>query len=138
MAYLTPSALEGYIDRARLIRLTDLTNADEPDSARLTREIAAAGDVVDSYLSGRMATPLAEPAEAVRQAVASIVLFRLWVAAVADGEAPDGVKSQHDRTIRWLQDLASGAASLTVAAEPLGEAVLVGQSCAPPNTEWGW
>lgn len=113
---------------AELIELTDRHRQGIVDEEVLTRAIADAEALVDSYLAPRYVLPLA--ADLVQgsnlpQAAADIARYNLYGA-----HAPDEVEKRYERQVKWLRDLSQGAASLgvqdTATATPAGRAVVRG------------
>ena len=113
MPYCTQSQLIQRFGEAMLIALTD--RADVPagvvDGAVVTRGIAEADAMIDGYLGGRYALPLA----ATPALIANLSqVITLWILHLSEPEAK--VKADHDAAMRSLRDIAQGVIRIPDAA----------------------
>jgi len=116
MAYLTvPDYVRRFGERETIL----LTNEAAPiagaapvyDPVKVEEQISDAGDVVDSYVGKRYATPLQSVPTIVRGWVAALARYKL---AVATGRVNDAIKEEADRTYRQLEQLAAGRIDIPV------------------------
>jgi phage gp36-like protein len=113
MPYATLSDLQEAFGEAEAIRLTAPEGElDGPVvEAKVTRALAEASDLVDSYLARRYAVPLAAPvAPAIVRA--TLVLARFDLAHGDQREPTEQMRLARKETIAWLERLAGGEAVL--------------------------
>ena len=113
MPYCTQSQLVERFGEAMLVALTD--RADVPtgavSAAVVTRGIAEADAMIDGYLGGRYALPLA----ATPALIANLSqVITLWILHLSEPEAK--VKADHDAAMRSLRDIAQGVIRIPDAA----------------------
>ena len=124
MAYSTQSDLEKRLTSDELKSLADLDGDDTADAAVITRAIADADALIDSYVRVRgLDVPLSPVPESVRNASVTLAHYHL---ALGRGSVDDAVQQAHDNVLKWLVDVAAGAATLGydddhTEAEPAGE-----------------
>ena len=112
MPYTTTAELSDRYGQRMLVQLTD--RASPPvgaiDQAVIDREIANAGAVIDGYLAGRYALPLAETPPLLADLAQAIAIYKLHPAT------PEAkIKDDYDTALRQLQAIASGMIKLAVA-----------------------
>ena len=118
MSYVTQEML---VDRFGERLLLDLTDRDEPpageiDSAIVIRALADTDAVIDGYLAGRYALPLATTPPLVADLAAQIAIYKLHVYA-PDPKIADDYKA----AMALLGKIADGQVRLPVAgADPQG------------------
>lgn len=106
MAYCTLQQLNDRFGTAMIVALTD--RAEEPtgqvDMDVLSRAIAEADAMIDGYLAGRYALPLANVPPLLTTLSMDITVWRLHL-----GEPSVKVKADYDAAVRSLRDIGSGA-----------------------------
>lgn len=105
-----------FVDRAGLkevVTLTDAAGDGTIDRALLINKLIDAQAVVDSHLAGRYMVPLADVPLIVKKYVADLTL-----AALYPGGAPDGVSDAAKQTLRALERLQAGLATIPAATPP--------------------
>ncbi len=118
MSYATLAQL---IDRYGEPMLIDLTDREEPAAgaivaAVVARALADTDAMIDGYLAGRYALPLAETPTLLTDLALQIALYKLHRNVVSEK-----VQRDHDAAVRTLRDIAAGTVRLDVAgAEPAG------------------
>ena len=118
MPYTSQADLEARYGAAELLAIADRDGDGLADAAVVAQAIADADAEIDSYLGGRYAVPLAEPAPLlVQRLAADMARYRLQ-----DDNPLDEVRDRYARSLAALRDLADGHASLPLAAAQ-GEAV---------------
>lgn len=105
MAYADQASMVLRYGSREIIQLTDIeepfTGAIVP--AVLTRALDRASGMVDSYLVGRVPTPMASPPEAIRTHCES--LARYYLSTAEPGEV---TRADFDAAIRYLEKVADG------------------------------
>ena len=112
MSYATLAQLTDRYGAAMLIGLTD--RATPPtgavESAVVDRALADTDAVIDSYLAGRYALPLAEVPGLIADLAQAIAVWKLHT------YAPDPkIKDDYDQALRSLREIATGAVRIPVA-----------------------
>lgn len=116
MAYATLADLIAAFGEQEMLDLTDRDEDGVADAAVLASAQARAQSVIDGYLAGRYALPLAAPyPAALSGADADIQRYLLY-----DNEAPDRVKEAFGWAMNWLKDVASGKVALDLPAPVTG------------------
>lgn len=118
MDYCTQAQLEERYGTALLVEISD--RADVPtgtiDAALVARAIADAGALIDGYLAGRYALPLA----AVPPLVADLCQ-RIAIYYAHSNVASEKIAEDYRAALRQLKDIASGVVKLDAGgAEPEG------------------
>jgi len=112
MPYATQAQLIDRFGEGRLIALTD--RAPIPlgviDAAVMARALADTDAVIDGYLAGRYALPLAATPALVADVAQAIALWKLHTS-----EPEAKVKADHDAAMRTLREIAQGIVQLSVA-----------------------
>lgn len=108
--YATPEELIGLFGEREIALLSTHADSDDLDRERIEKAIEYAQSEVDSYLSQRYAVPLAPPVPSVvMMVVGDIVRYRLTSGDVTE---KDPITERYKLAIKWLRDVASGAADL--------------------------
>lgn len=112
MPYCTQAQLTDRFGLARLIALTD--RAAIPlgviDQAVVSRALADTDAVIDGFLFGRYALPLAETPALVTDLAQAIALWKLHAT-----EPEAKVKADYEAAMRLLREIAQGVVQLSVA-----------------------
>jgi phage gp36-like protein len=115
------ATLPQLIDRYGEPMLIELTDREDPPTeaivaAVVDRALADTDAMIDGYLAGRYALPLAETPTLLTDLALQIALYKLH-----RNVASEKVQRDHDAAVRTLRDIASGAVRLSVAGlEPAG------------------
>jgi phage gp36-like protein len=109
MAYCTMSDVETRIGADRLAALADHDGDGSADQAVVDRAIEDAGGLIDSYLAARYEVPVSPVPERLRSCAVSLAVY--FLALGRDSVTPD-VRTSYRSELRWLEDAASGRASL--------------------------
>ena len=115
--YITAQDLIDEVGLARLIELTsDDADADEPDTAAVTKAIEYAVGTFDSYARTRYALPV--PATSmVKSRCLDLAVYHLFRKRATYDEGVFKVKkTAYDETIAFLKDLQAGRAALDIPA----------------------
>lgn len=118
---MTYASTQNLVDRAGTAMLTELTDRDVPLTGAVVEAVAAdalvnADAVIDGYLKGRYALPLASTPPLVRDLAVSIALYKLHRNIVSDK-----VRADYEDALRQLREIANGIVRLDVAGvEPAG------------------
>lgn len=115
-AYCTQSDLVARFGEAEMIGLTDRTNAGTIDAAIVAGAIGKASDLIDGYIGGRYALPLASTPPLLKGFCEDLARHALYTV-----ERPKNVDAARDAAIAYLKDVATGRASLGTAV-PLAAA----------------
>jgi len=119
MSYATQQDLIDRFGETEIVQLSD--RADQPagaiDAAIVAKALADADELIDGYLAGRYAVPVAAPVPAILIAIASdIARYRLHV-----HEPPELVRKNYEDALRRLKDIADGTLVLQVAGAEVAE-----------------
>lgn len=106
MAYATRTDMETLRGSAFVATLVP---HDVETDAALNAALAAASGRIDAYLSKRYSLPLATAPEILRTSAIDIACYEL---ACDHGRLTDDIEKRHDRAIRFLKDVGTGAAAL--------------------------
>ncbi|BAK76496.1 protein of unknown function [Pseudogulbenkiania sp. NH8B] len=104
--YITPQDLEDRFGPDFLLSATDPRNSGEVDQAAVSRAIADATDLINSYLGKRYVLPLAVVPGTVVRIAADLARYFL----LADNPGEEITKRYNDG-LRWLRDAADGKVS---------------------------
>lgn len=107
MAYLTAQDM---MARFQFSELAQLTGSTVVEGEAMDSAIADTNAFIDGYLAGRYALPLDSVPEALTAYGCDIARHRLYRLA-----APDTVRERYQAAVRYLEQLAVGKISLTVA-----------------------
>jgi len=112
MTYCTQAQLTDRFGEGRIIALTD--RGPIPlgviDTAVLARALADTDAVIDGYLSGRYALPLAATPALVADLAQAIALWKLH-----SSEPEAKVKADYDAAMKLLREIAQGVVLLSIA-----------------------
>jgi len=118
MGYCLEADLQADIPDTRLAELT-AESGTVIDSAIVTKAIDSASDAMDRYLAGRYTVPVTDATalEILRPTCVAIVRFRLYGRRDQSMDPKDDpVRVEYDEAMRWLRDVAKGAADLPPSA----------------------
>ncbi len=109
MTYATPDDLERDIGADALTALSDRTGSGARDEAVIARALDDASAVIDGYLGGRYALPLATPP----------ALLNTWCRVIAHqglhvNGAGEHVRTAYEDVMSQLKDVARGTLTLTL------------------------
>jgi phage gp36-like protein len=108
--YATRADLAKRFGERETALLEDPDNSGVPSSAVSISALADASDEADSYVSVRFTLPLPSIPQPLVRAVCDIARFRLY-----KDRPTDEVTYRYERTIKWLEQLATGKVMLTFA-----------------------
>ena len=112
MSYTSRAALEAAFGADEIRQLTDRDGDGEPDADFIASAISRTEGVIDGYLMGRYALPLAVIPGVLVAYACDIARYFLY-----ENAAPEYVRQNYDDALRWLRDVASGKVLLSVAAQ---------------------
>lgn len=126
MTYATQLDLENAFGAAEILHLADRDGDGVAEAAVLNAILARADALIDGYLAGRYAVPVAAPVPMTLVATAGD-LARYWL---YDDAAPERIREAYEDAIAWLRDVAAGRIGLNLPAtganplpgSPLGNA----------------
>jgi len=112
VSYCTQAELADRYGAGMLIELTD--RADPPtnaiDAAAVARAIDDASALIDGYLKGRYALPIADTPPLLRDLALTIAIYKMHA-----GSAGDKIRKDYDDALRTLTQIANGLVRLDVA-----------------------
>ena len=111
--YLTIAEFVDRVGLPEVISLTDGTGEGRIDRAMLVKKLIDAQSIVDSHLAGRYLVPLINPPLIVQKYVTDLAL-----AALYPGGAPDGVAEERKQTLRALERIQTGVATIPAETPP--------------------
>lgn len=111
--YLTIAEFVERVGLPEVIALTDGSGEGRIDRAMLVNKLIDAQSIVDSHLAGRYMVPLANPPLIVKKYVTDLA----WAALYPAG-APDGVAEERKQTLRALERLQAGTATIPAETPP--------------------
>lgn len=144
MAFLDNSLAHGWCSEADCsYRLGALDNYLGGNVEILQHAIRGATGRAQSYLRSRWpeAFPFSTPPQEIRDAVAAIAVQQAVLSFGADGAIADlskGLLSDADRAVRYLQDVASGKAEITLVRPADGTRYNEASIAGPPTGEAGF
>jgi phage gp36-like protein len=118
MTYATLQQLTDRFGEDLLIRVTDRGDVatDTVDTDVVDRALADTDAMIDGYLAGRYALPMATTPPLVTDLAQVIAIYKLHVY-----QPDEKIERDYDQAIKQLRDIASGTIKLPVAgAEPEG------------------
>lgn len=125
MAYATPADMEARFGLNEMIRLSTAdgsvmgTAVSVTGFAMIEEALAAASEMVDSYLRRRYATPLDVVPLVVKRLVMTLARFDL---AHGDQREPsEQMTKEHDGAIAWLKSVRDGTVLLDLAEVPTSD-----------------
>lgn len=111
MAYTTKAAIIAKISESTLVQLTDDEGDGSEVDSRVSAAIIEAEGMIDGYLRGRWATPLAEPVpEPIPSIATDLAVFALFERR-GDFLISDKVIERKKRAEKKLDDIQSGKIS---------------------------
>jgi phage gp36-like protein len=119
MAYSTQSDLVEQISSASLIELTDDAGAGTVDESVVTRAIADADALIDSYCGKRYTVPFSTVPAIVRKMSVDIAIYNLYARPVHMDETPASRRDRYRDAVDILKAIARGDISLG-ASDPDG------------------
>ena len=78
MPYATEQDLVDLHGATLIDRLADTDGDGVRDAAKIARALETASDMIDGYISGRYALPLAKPSGSLRDCCVSIAVYRMY------------------------------------------------------------
>lgn len=118
MPYASQTNLEDRYGADVLLELADRDGDDEVDAPVITRALADADAIADTYIGRRYTLPLASTPAALVTAAAQLAFYYLH-----RDRPTDEARRDYEDALAWLKDVAAGRAELDVAgAEPETEA----------------
>lgn len=130
MTYATQTDLEDAFGAAEILQLADRDQDGVIDDGVVAAALARADSVIDGYLGGRYALPLATPYPPVIVATACD-LARYWL---YDNAATERVREGFEDAINWLKDVAAGKVLLQLPAARSNVAIGSPDGSAPDRT----
>ena len=118
MRYAARTTLETAFGAEELVQIADRDGDGEPDATLLTAVLSRADVLIDGYLAGRYALPLAAPPPVLVAVAADLARYWLY-----DDAAPEQVRKRYEDALACLKDVASGKVLLAlppVAVSPSG------------------
>ncbi len=107
MNYCTQQQLIDRFTEAELVQLTDAADVGVIDAAVVSKAIADASSLIDSYVRSRYPLPLLSVPGDLERIACDIARFYLFADSV-----PDAVKYRYEDAMKWLKQLAAGVLSL--------------------------
>lgn len=111
MGYCTQADIEGQLDRADLIALTDDNGIGSADAAAVARAIADADAEIDSYCGSRYTVPFSPVPVIVRKFSVDMAIYHLF-SRRSVLKIPEERQKRYDNAIRFLRDAAKGLITL--------------------------
>jgi len=125
--YATLTDMVQRFGESELLHLTDPTGSGEVDEALLDLALTDACGEVDSYIASVLIDPVSVAPPRLVSVTCDIARYRLY--ALAGGE-PEQIKDRYDSAVRWLKDVAKGAASLGLTPAEGGTAPVISSGIA--------
>lgn len=113
MAYCTRDDLESRFGTIEIADLLDQDNNGADDIDRLASAIADAGALIDGYIAGRYAVPLATAPALIKDVACDVTRYKLW-----RNRAPEEIQKRYDQAISTLRDISRGVISLPPGTVP--------------------
>lgn len=126
MSYATQTHLEDAFGSAEIKQVADRDLSGTADPAFIAAALARADAVIDSYLAGRYAIPIAPVPPVIVAVACDLARYYLY-----DDAAPERVSKDHADAIAWLKAAAHGDVILIGAAGPEASAAQPG----PPASD---
>ena len=117
MAYCATADLKDALGEAKLIQLTDDESQLAIHDGRVTKAIAAADTLIDSYLRGKHTVPLSPVPDRIRQMSVDLTIWHLYKRR-RDQDMPEDLQKDYDRQVRFLEGLRDGKNLLDTPAAP--------------------
>jgi phage gp36-like protein len=109
MPYATEQDLVDLHGATLIDRLADTDGDGVRDAAKIARALETASDMIDGYISGRYALPLAKPSGVLRDCCVSIAVYRM---ASNPGLLADDMRERFKDAVKFLEHVAAGKANL--------------------------
>ena len=110
MAYCTVADIQGRIDEAVLIRLTDETGEGLVDTDRVQEAIDDAQAEIDVYCSRLQSVPFSDPAPVIITKICKdMAVYNLYSLKNA---AEEDVEDRYKRAVAFLKDVSNGVVDL--------------------------
>lgn len=135
MAYTTTQRIIDAITLQSLIHLTDDTNQDAVGAAVVDAAITSADTLIDTYLGGRYAIPVAAPVPDVIVKISTdLTIYNLYLRRFdANEDALKVARKRYEDALDLLKRISAGQIVLGIAlpVEPAGGAPVVMTNCRP-------
>ncbi|WP_293765810.1 DUF1320 domain-containing protein [uncultured Aquitalea sp.] len=105
--YITAQSLEERFGQGFLLAVTDPTNTGEIDQPKVSRALADAADLIDSYIGKRYVLPVPTVPPSLGRVAADLV--RYFLMTDAPGEE---VTARYKDGVQWLKNVSTGLVSL--------------------------
>lgn len=122
MAYCTLTDLQAVIPQEDLIQLTDDLGAGVIDTTVVDALAADAAELIDGYLRGRYALPLALVPGIVRQVAVDLTTYRLYCRRMPT--VPEGIAARQANAQKLLDAIQKGVLTLGASAALSDQAVV--------------
>jgi phage gp36-like protein len=110
--YCTQADIEAVIPEAELIQLTDDTVPPfMVDAAKISAAIAAAGELIDGYISSRYQLPLTNCPALVKRISVDLAVYEIFMRRKKRA-VPETVQKTYDNAMRLLNAIAGGKVTL--------------------------
>lgn len=119
MSYVTPATLDAAFGAEEIQQLADRDRDGMPDADFLDSAIRRTEGLIDGYLIGRYALPLAAVPAALAAVACDIARYFLY----EDG-ATEYARNAYEDALRWLRDAAAGKVLLALPTPPADAAVV--------------
>lgn len=131
MGYAVQADLEAAIDQQKLVELTDDEKTGAVNAGRLARALADADAVIDGYLRGRYAVPLATTPPFVRYIAVSLAIYGLFERRSHLFEMPEWLKERFKNAKENLRAIRDGKLDLGVDPPPPKGGAIVATTSGP-------
>ena len=126
MAYCTQADVQDAAGGSeRLKEISDLENSGSIDSAVVTKAIAVADELIDSYAQRRHAVPFSPVPVRIRELSVNEAVY--WLKKRRQRVLSDDEREDHSERIIWLENLAKGLVSPGVDPIPAKSTSVAGQ-----------
>lgn len=120
MPYITQADLETRYGAAEVLQLADRDGDGSHDAGVIDTAINDAQSIADTYLSERVAVPIATPSNDLKKIVSDIARRNLYT-----NQVPDNVKSAYNTAMKRLKDFADGKTGIDGIVETGGDLAVV-------------
>ncbi len=108
--YCTLAQLENFYDVRQLGQLSNDANSRTAENDKLQALLDAAGDEVDSYLTGQYTVPVTNSTGGVPPIITrATAMLAVFSAYMRRGSIPDAIQAEADRIRKWLKDVSTRA-----------------------------
>lgn len=112
MAYCTLDDIKKLIPEQFIAQLTDdAVPSDDPDTDKVDKAIADAGELIDGYLRSRYDLPLSPVPGLIGKLAVDIAVYNLY-SRRPEGEMPETVKDRYRDALRVLEAIQAGKVTL--------------------------